>query len=186
MRNLKRFCKSVVTAVYLATAAGAALAQDTTDLDQLMAELADPSTQNWEQVERRIRLEWSKSGSPAMDLLLQRGEEAMMHEDWQLALEHFTALTDHAPDFAEGWNARATVYFQLGLYGPALDDIGHTLALNPKHFSALSGLAIILEELDKGPDALEVWQMLAEIHPHRPETQDALQRLGQAYGGVPL
>ena len=61
-----------------------------------------------------------------------------------LAIEHFTALIDHAPDFAEGYNARATAFFQTGQFGQSLADIQQTLALNPRHFGAISGLALIL------------------------------------------
>ncbi len=165
-----------------------AMAQDVVppDVDQMLAELANPETTNWRQVENRIRLEWSKSGSPAMDLLLQRARKAMEAEEWDTALEHLTALTDHAPDFAEGWHMRATAFFKKGLYGPAISDIGHALTLNPNHFSALSGLAVMLEELNMGPQALEAYRALAQIHPHRPETQKALERLEQRFGGVPI
>lgn len=180
---MKRFCKSIVTATLLS--AGAAQAQEV-DTQALLTELADPETQNWEQVERKLRMEWSKSGSPAMDFLLMRGREAMQDQNWDRALEHFTALTDHAPDFAEGWTNRATVYFQQKLYGPALQDIARALTLNPNHFEALSGLAVILEEVGMREQAYEAWQMLAEIHPHRPETKAALERLGQEFGGAPL
>ena len=57
-----------------------------------------------------------------------------------VAIEHFTALIDHAPDFAEGWNARATAYYQTGDFGPSIADIGQVLTLNPRHFGALVGL----------------------------------------------
>ncbi|WP_253913263.1 hypothetical protein [Pseudoruegeria sp. HB172150] len=186
MGKLKRFCKSAVAAYFIAT--GAALAQDQQppDLDALMAELADPDTGNWEQVERRIRLEWDKSGSAAMDLLLQRGREAMEAEDWDAALDHFTALTDHAPDFAEGWHSRATVYFYKDMYGPALDDIAHALSINPQHFGALSGLAVILESIGMEEEALDVWHMLVDIHPHLPQAQESLDRLEKLYGGQPI
>ncbi|MDF0600379.1 tetratricopeptide repeat protein [Psychromarinibacter sp. C21-152] len=180
---MKRFCKSVV-ATYLLTA-GAVLAQEA-DMDALLAELADPDTGNWEQVERKIRLEWSKSGSPAMDLLLMRGRDAIEDGDLDLALDHFTALTDHAPDFAEGWTSRASVYFQKELYGPALHDLGRALTLNPNHFEALSGLAVILEETGNREDALEAWRMVADLHPHRPETQAAIERLEKEFGGSSL
>ena len=74
-----------------------------------------------------------------------------MMQGAKLAIEHFTALVDHAPEFAEGYNARATAYFQNGQYGPSLEDIRQTLMLNPRHFGAMSGLALILEELGRPP-----------------------------------
>ena len=189
MGNLKHLCKSIAAAFLVGAWGVGALAQDAPaaqDIDSLLAELADPETRNWEQVERKIRLEWSKSGSAAMDLLLQRGRKAMEAEDWTAAVEHFTALTDHAPDFAEGWYARGTVYFRQKLYGPALSDIGTALSLNANHFGALSGLAVLLEEMGMEKNALEAWRMLEKINPHRPETQDALIRLGAVLGDVPI
>ncbi|MDJ0827002.1 MAG: hypothetical protein QNJ16_16025 [Rhodobacter sp.] len=156
------------------------------DLNQMMAELSDPETENWQSLERRIRSEWSKSGSPAMDLLLQRGQKALEDEDYDTALEHLTALIDHAPDFAEGWNARATAYFHKKMYGPAMQDIGQALALNPNHFAAITGLAVMLQEMGYDDDALEAWRVLQAIHPHRPELKDAIERLEQQTGGVRL
>ena len=77
-------------------------------IDRLFRELAKEDQPGWQQIEDAIIAEWSRSGSAAMDLLLTRGLSALGEDDIDLALEHFTALTDHAPDFAEGWNARAT------------------------------------------------------------------------------
>ena len=99
---------------------------------------ADPAAAA--QIENRIYALWSQSGSPSMDLLLTRGREALEAGDMVLAIRHFTALIDHAPDFAEGYNGRATAYFQLGRYGLSLEDIRQTLRLNPRHFAAMSGL----------------------------------------------
>ncbi len=121
-----------------------------------------------------------------MDYLLQRAQKAMEAEDWDAALEHLTALTDHAPDFAEGFHARATAYFRKGLYGPAIEDIGRTLSLNPNHYNALTGLAVIFEELQMGQQALELYRMVNAMNPHREETRAAEERLQQSHGGKPL
>ena len=106
------------------------LAQEA-DIDQLLSDLSDPKTENWQLVERQLRNAWSKSGSASMDLLLQRGEKALEEEDYDLALEHLTALTDHAPDFAEGWVSRAGAFVRMGYYGMALSDLEHALAITP-------------------------------------------------------
>jgi len=121
-----------------------------------------------------------------MDLLLQRGEDALEAEEYGVALEHFTALTDHAPDFAEGWNARATVLFRKDLYGPALADIRRALALNPQHFDAMTGLAVILQTTGLHAEALEVWYLLRAVHPHRPELEQAIGMLEVEIGGEAL
>ena len=84
----------------------------------------------------------------------------MEEGDTKLAVEHFSALIDHAPDFAEGYNARATAFFLRGQYGLSLNDIQETLARNPRHFGAIGGLALILEELGRPEDALAAWRLL--------------------------
>jgi len=156
------------------------------DVDTLLEELANPETSNWQAVERRIRAEWSKSGSAAMDLLLQRGEKALEAQDFDAALQHFTALTDHAPDFAEGWNGRATALFNKEMFGPAMQDLRRTLALNTQHFGAMTGLAVVLQSVGMEEQALEVWHMVQGMHPHRPEVQDAIEVLEKRVGGQTL
>lgn len=186
MRLFLHLFKSAVTAFFIAAASGVVAQGQEVDLDDLMAQLADPETQNWEQVERQIRTEWSRSGSAAMDLLLQRGEKALEEEELEVALDHFTALTDHAPDFAEGWNAHATVLFRQDHYGPALDSIGKALALNPSHFGAMTGLAVILQSIGMEGEALDVWYLLRDVHPHRQEMKDAIEALEAKVGGTTL
>lgn len=179
------FKRLVATVTAGTVALGVAQAQ-ANDVDTLLERLREPDLRNWEAVEKEIWTEWSKSGSPSMDLLLQRGRDAMEEGDTQGAIEHFTALTDHAPGFAEGWNARATAFFQAERYGPALADIEHALALNPRHFGAITGLGRILEELGFVDDALSAYRAAAAIHPHRPDVQKALDRLERDRGGRTL
>lgn len=185
-----RFKRAVAFCLTLMLAPAAGLAQETQTqtqtLDEMYDELRDPATEDWQRVEERIWKEWSRSGSPAMDLLLDRGREALEEGDTDAAIEHLTALTDHAPDFAEGWNARATAYFQAELYGPALSDIEMTLALNPRHFGAMAGLAMILEQLDYPDDALSAYRAVLAIHPHRPNVREAVERLEAELAGATL
>jgi tetratricopeptide (TPR) repeat protein len=155
-------------------------------LDELFAQLRTPGLQNYDQVEAEIWAEWSKSGSPARDLLLQRGRTAMEAQDWQTAIGFFSALIDHAPEFAEGWNARATAYFNAGLYGLSVEDIRHALALNPRHFGAIAGLAMILEELGRTEDALKAWQEVEALTPMKPSVTDNIRRLEILIGGQTL
>ena len=149
----------------------------TAKLDGLFDRLKTADAQASGNIEQEIWIEWSKSGSAAMDLLLERGRAAMDAGDLALAVEHFTALIDHAPDFAEGWNARATAYYQMGQIGPSMADIGKTLQLNPRHFGALAGFAMILGESGRKAQALEVWQAVQSIQPHASGVSDALDRL---------
>jgi Tfp pilus assembly protein PilF len=121
-----------------------------------------------------------------MDLLLERGREALEAGEIDVAIEHLSALVDHAPDFAEAYNARATAYFQAGHYGLALEDIRQTLARNPRHFGAMSGLALILEEIGEEKGALEAWRGVEALHPQREGVRQAIERLERQVEGVTL
>lgn len=171
--------KCIVTALLVSGPVHA----ETDEVEALMEGLkgADPAATV--QIERRIFELWSQSGSPSMDLLLTRGRDALEAGDTVLAIRHFTALIDHAPDFAEGYNGRATAFFQASRFGLALEDIRRTLELNPRHFSAMTGLALILEEIGENEAALEAWREVERIAPNREGLQDAIERLeGQVEG----
>ncbi len=165
--------------------AAAARAEETR-LDTLFAALAQADQPGWEQIEDQIWEEWSETGSPTLDLLLQRGREAMSDGDSAAALEHFSALVENAPDFAEGYNARATAFFEADLFGPSLSDIVRTLSLEPRHFGALAGLGVILEETGDAPRALEAYRAARAIHPHRPDLREAVERLEAELQGTEI
>jgi tetratricopeptide (TPR) repeat protein len=155
----------------------AAMAQDTGKLDDLFTRLKAAGAGESSRIEREIWIEWSKSGSPAMDLLLQRGRDAMALGDNRAAIDHFSAIIDHSPDFAEAWNARATAFYNTGDYGPSVADIAQVLALNPRHFGALSGLGMILEEIGNTERALAVYQAALALHPNLEGVKAAVNRL---------
>ena len=155
-------------------------------LERYFEELADPAYEGWSRAESDIRRAWSRSGSPVMDLLLKRGQEALDAGDTEAAIEHLTALTDHAPDFPEGWNARATAYFMAGLYGPSAADIGRVLALEPRHWGALAGLGTILEEMGDKEGALKAYRASFALNPHQEDVKDAIARIERALEGTAL
>ena len=186
MKARDRLHNHVVAAVLLLLICLAPAPGRAADLDSLFEELKDADAQEAARLEREIWNEWSKSGSPAMDLLLQRGRDAMAAGDTAAAIEHFTALTDHAPDFAEGWNARATAYFQVSELGPSVNDIAKTLTLNPRHFGALSGLGMIFEQLDQPEKALEAYKAALAIHPQLQGVIEAVERLEADTAGTDL
>ena len=190
MEALRPLHNHVVAALVLVFCAMLAFAlpagAQSTKLDDLFAELKEADARGATRIEREIWNEWSKSGSPAMDLLLQRGRDAMESGDAAAAIEHFTALTDHAPDFAEGWNARATAYFTVGELGPSVNDIARTLTLNPRHFGALSGLGMIFEQLEQPEKALEAYRAALAIHPHLQGVIQSIERLEAATAGQDL
>jgi tetratricopeptide (TPR) repeat protein len=177
MKVWQRLHNMIVAAlVPMILCAGMAFGQ-TAKLDDLFTKLKAADSQAAERIEQEIWIEWSKSGSAAMDLLLERGRRAMSAGQLDLAVEHFTALVDHAPDFAEGWNARATVLYQMGQFGPSMADIAQTLQLNPRHFGAMAGFAMILEDLGRPEQALEVHQAVKAIHPNAAGVSEAIDRL---------
>jgi len=155
-------------------------------LDSLFEALSAPEESGWQMIEDRIWEEWSETGSATLDLLLQRGREAMSAGDTAEAIEHFTALIEMAPDFSEGYNARATAYFSAGLYGPALSDIVQVLSLEPRHFGALAGLGVILEETGDSVRALDAFRAARAIHPHRSDLREAVERLEAELQGTAI
>ncbi len=158
----------------------AAVAQDREEqLDTLFSQLQTADDSNWQALENEIWELWSRSGSDSMDLLLQRGQSAIQAGDLDGAIAHLSALTDHAPEFAEGWNARATAFYMSGELGLSLNDIAQTLSLEPRHFGALTGLGLILEEFGNDARALEAYRHALAIHPHSDDIKGAVARLEQ-------
>ncbi|WP_242650952.1 tetratricopeptide repeat protein [Yoonia tamlensis] len=146
-------------------------------LEGLYQDLLNADEGAYAAIEEEIFASWDKSRSPAMDLLLQRGADALLDGNPQAAVEHYTALIDHAPQFAGGYFGRASAYYTLGLTGPALDDIAQVLRLDPRHFGAIEGLAVIMEDLARVQDALELYEMILAINPQSVPTKDAIARL---------
>lgn len=155
-------------------------------LDGLYDSLATASPADAKGIEREIRLEWRKTGSPAMDLLLKRGREALERGEFAVAVEHLTALTDHAPDVAEGYHMRARAYFRTDQIGPALADLETALALDPRHYEAAHGLAVVLEELDRPQQAYAAYRLVLSIHPHYDPAAEAVTRLKAEVEGLKL
>ncbi|MEM7490492.1 MAG: tetratricopeptide repeat protein [Pseudomonadota bacterium] len=135
---------------------------------------------------REIEERWTHSGSAAMDLLLRRGKDAIEAGDYVRAIAHLTALTDHAPQFAEAWNQRATAFFLMERYGEAMSDIEQVLILEPRHFNALAGLGIILQQLDEPEAALKAFRAAQAAHPAEENVNAAIERLEQQTGGRTL
>ena len=177
MTTLIHLIKRTVTAFAVTlTLTGPSFAQETA-LDELFQELSEADESNHTRIADRVISRFEKSGSPAMDLLLRRGGDALEEGDDAAAIEHLTALVDHAPDFAEGYHRRATAYFRAGLMGPALDDLRQTLVLNPRHFKAMFGVGILLEELGRSDEAIAAYEAVLEVYPLEPDAIEALARL---------
>jgi tetratricopeptide (TPR) repeat protein len=171
--NLKRHLAALAALLWLG---GPAVAEPVPA--ELLERLREaPEGQQAERISAEVKSYWSRSGSAAMDLLLKRGREALSEGEFDLAIEHLTALTDHAPDFAEGYHARAEAYFRSELYGPALDDLEMALALNPEHYEAIFGLGVMLQELGYSRRAAQAFRRVLTIHPNHENATEALLRL---------
>ncbi|MHA1529000.1 MAG: tetratricopeptide repeat protein [Alphaproteobacteria bacterium] len=157
-----------------------------TRLDALFERLGQSDGPDWLSVQNEIWAQWSQSGSAAMDLLLVRAESAMENRQLELALRFLDDLVRLAPDFAEGWNKRATVYFLLEEYGRSVADIERTLALEQRHFGALSGLGMILERLGDKQGAMRAYRRGLEVHPNLPGAAAGVERLSPDVDGREL
>lgn len=186
MKALRRLANGLLLTVLLIVAGLAPAVADSKRLDDLFQQLQTATDEEAGQITQEILLEWSKSGSSAMDLLLRRGEGAMADGDSKTAIDHLTALIDHAPDFAEGYNERAIAYYQIGQYGLAVADIAKTLSLNPRHFGALAGLGMIFEQLNEPDKALEVYRAALKLNPHMTDVAKSVKRLDAQLGGQEL
>ncbi|AXI48816.1 hypothetical protein C1J03_08035 [Sulfitobacter sp. SK012] len=170
--NLKRHLTALGAALLLCGAVNAQ--SDDSELLQRLQEAAPEEVAN---LQRDVERSWATSGSAAMDLLLKRGRDALAVGEFATAIDHLTALTDHAPDFAEGYHARATAYFQADLYGPALDDLETALALNPDNYNAVFGLGVILLEFGDTRRAAELFRKVIVLNPHHENAATALEAL---------
>lgn len=121
---------------------------------------------------------WLQSGEDEVDKLMVLGIVAMEQSRYDDAIGFFDEITVRAPGFAEGWNKRATAYFLKGDYPASVRDIQRTLALEPRHFGALSGMGQIFLRREDLAGALAAFEAVLEIHPHArtiPEIVEALR-----------
>ncbi len=174
--------------LFIALESGPATAQtaDIQDEALLLRQLAEADPAEAKRLDRQLQALWRKSGSASMDLLLKRGRDALELEYINIAIGHLTALTDHAPDFAEGWHARASAYFAANLFGPAMADLERALVLNPNNYNAIYGLGTILEMFGDEAHAYEAYSRAQAIHPHHENVSAALERLKPRVEGKEL
>lgn len=111
---------------------------------------------------------WCRSGEAAVDALLQEGIEALDRKAWAEAVAKFTRVIERVPEFAEGYNKRATSYYLMGEYTQAIDDCEATVARNPYHFGALSGEGLCYLALRKLDKAQEFFRRALAVNPNMP------------------
>jgi len=120
---------------------------------------------------------WSRSGDPEIDGLFQAGVEQMTRGAARDAIETFTAIIDRKPEFAEGWNKRATIYFLVGEYDKSLRDCDEVIKRNPQHWGVLAGYGQIYLALDKPELALEYFERALKINPNLSRVEAAVTEL---------
>ncbi|WP_157727711.1 tetratricopeptide repeat protein [Stappia sp. ES.058] len=159
-------------------------AQD--DTDELFEALARaPSATAARPIVARIQRKWMRSGSATVDLLMLRAGTAMKAKDNGLALDLLDMVTRLAPDYAEGWNRRATVFYLKQDFGRSVADIERVLALEPRHWGAMSGLGIIMRRLDRDEDAMRLFEEVLKIHPASENARKAIEDLAAKSAGSP-
>ncbi len=185
INNLKGTVAALAVIVTFSTSSLAQEA-DSRDEAELLQKLAQSTPEQAVGLDRQLQALWSQSGSASADLLLERGREALEDGDVDAALDHLTALTDHAPEFAEGWHVRASVFFGIDRFGMAAADLEHALTLNPNHYEAIYGLGLIFEIVGKPEQAFQAYSRALAIHPHHEEVTNAVNRLKPQVEGKAL
>ena len=109
---------------------------------------------------------WSRSGDAALDALMARGVGEMQAGEHAAAIASFGEVVKRKPDFAEGWNKRATVYYLAGEYDKSIADCAEVLKRNPRHFGALSGLGQIYTALERYEEALAWYRKALDVNPN--------------------
>lgn len=153
-------------------------------LDALFVELRSaPDAEAALKIETQIWERWRSSGSPTVDILLERATLAQVHGQTDLALQLLDEAEGIAPDFAEIWNRRAAIAYEMQDRAAALEAIHQTLTREPRHFGALAGLGLIFEGLNKQDAALEAYEAALEQHPHFEPARQGVMRLKSKIAG---
>lgn len=158
--------------------------QDQKALDELFEKLAEAETPEQAlSIGRKIQARWLESGSDTVNVLMTRAAGALRGNKFGLALDLLDVVVTLKPDFAEGWNRRATVYYMEQDFGRSLVDIERTLALEPRHWGALSGLGIIQRRIGEDDKALTTFRRALEINPGLKNAREAVEELEKAAEG---
>ena len=120
---------------------------------------------------------WSRSGDPQIDALFRLGLEQMREGAAPAAIQTFTSIIEKKPEFAEGWNKRATIYYLVGEYDKSLRDCDEVIRRNPQHWGALAGYGQIYLALDKPDLALDYFQRALKVNPNLGRLEAAAEEL---------
>ncbi len=159
---------AIAVAVVLLSFSGAARAdQNNVQLNSLFQRLR--ATNDFSEamaIEQTIWAIWRQRGNAEIDAQMSLGIETMNNGALKLSLEAFDGIVRREPEYAEGWNKRATVHYLMGNFDASVYDISKTLALEPRHFGALSGMGLIYSAIGKAAAAIKVWEKALTINPH--------------------
>ena len=142
-----------------------------------------PDAESAKAIEDRIWAVWIVSGSDTCNLLMGRVKAAADAKDYDLAIKLLDAIIAIKPDYVEAWNRRATIYYMKNDYGRALADIREVLTREPRHFGALSGLGLILQEIGDDKHALEAYRKALAVDPHLEHIPDVVKALREKVEG---
>ena len=153
-------------------------------LDTLFSELKRESdADKARDISDRIRIEWQESGSATINLLMLWATKAMETNRQAAALDMFDQVVALSPDYVEGWNQRATLHFQMGNFRKSMSDINRVLAIEPRHFGALAGMATILTSAGEDELALRAWEQFLAVYPAERKAQEQLGELQEKLAG---
>ena len=173
---------------FAADAAQASVASELTTpkqrIDTLFAELKRERDQDKaREISNRIRVEWQDSGSATVNLLMLWASKAVETNRQATALDIFDQVITLSPHYVEGWNQRATLHYQMGNYRKSMSDINQVLAIEPRHFGALAGMAAILTSSGEDELALRAWEQFLDIYPADRKAQEQLGELEEKLAG---
>ena len=147
-------------------------------LDSLFDRLATTSSaEEASDISNEIWQRWSANDDPDVSQLMEIGIRALNYSTYRKALRSFDRVIEMAPQFAEGWNKRATLYYHIREYRRSIDDIKETLRLEPRHFGAWSGLGLVSLAQENYPGALVAFKKALSINPHMPNIRRYVQKL---------
>ena len=147
-------------------------------LDALFDVLAKaPDANIAKAIESRLEAMLAQSGSDTSDLLMGRARVAMEAKESDLALNLLDSVVEIQPDFVEARARRATVYFLKKDYARSLADLRMVLAREPRHYGALSGLGVIMQDLGEDKRALEAFRKALAIHPYLSGVTELVKKL---------
>jgi len=154
------------------------------NLDFLFEALkAAPDPETAKQVENRIWALWMASGSDTANVLMGRAKAAIDGKDLDLAIQLLDSIVKIRPDFVEAWNRRATLHFMRKDYALSMQDIRQVLAREPRHFGAISGLGMIMQEFGDEKRALDAFRRALTIYPHMPKIPEMVKELTEKVEG---